>query len=59
VLLATGSRRDDHERICPRSEVALRYDASSEVDTTTPERRGQWVVERPTHWGELPWVEHD
>jgi uncharacterized cupin superfamily protein len=57
VLLATGNRRDDLERVYPRSEVALRYDASSEVDTTEPERRGRWEVQRPSHWDELPWAE--
>jgi uncharacterized cupin superfamily protein len=57
VILATGNRRDDLERVSPRSEVALRYDASSDVDTTDPERRGRWEVERPRHWDELPWAE--
>ena len=57
VILATGNRRDDLERVCPRSEVALRYDAGSEVDTTDPERRGRWEVRRPAHWDELPWAE--
>ena len=40
VILATGNRRDDLERVCPRSEVALRYDAGSEVDTTDPSAEG-------------------
>ncbi len=56
VILATGNRRDDLERVYPRSEVALRYDAGSAVDTTEPERRGQWQVRRPEHWEELPWA---
>ena len=30
VILATGNRRDDFERVSPRSEVALRYDAGSD-----------------------------
>ena len=48
VILATGNRRDDLERVSRRSEVALRYDAGSEVDTTEPERRGRWEVQRPS-----------
>ena len=50
VILATGNRRDDLERVSPPSEVALRYDAG-------PERRGRWEVHRPEHWDELPWAE--
>jgi len=57
VILATGNRRDDLERVYPGSEVALRYDAGSEVDTTNPERRGTWELERPKNWDELPWAE--
>jgi uncharacterized cupin superfamily protein len=55
VILATGNRRDDLERISPRSETALRYGAGSEVTTTDPERRGEWEVKRPDRWYELPW----
>ncbi|MGH3021861.1 MAG: cupin domain-containing protein [Gaiellaceae bacterium] len=57
VILATGNRRDDLERVYRRSEVALRYDAGPDVDTTDPERRGRWEVRRPKHWDELPWAE--
>jgi len=57
VILATGNRRDDLERISPRSDAALRYDAGTEVDGTEPERRGRWVVQRPKDWDELPWTE--
>jgi len=32
VILATGNRRDDLERVNRRSEAALRYDAGTEVD---------------------------
>ena len=59
VILATGNRRDDLERVYPRSEVALRYDAGSEVDTTTPERRGNWQVKRPEDWEALPWADQE
>ena len=57
VILATGNRRDDHERLSCRSEVALRYDAGTEVDGVDPERRGSWQVRRPENWDELPWAE--
>jgi len=57
VIVATGNRRDDLVRVYPRSEVALRYDAGSEVDTTEPERRGTWEVRRPRCWDDLPWAE--
>ena len=57
ILIATGSRRDDHERVHPRSEAALRYDAGTEVDMEEPARRGRWEVERPRGWDELLWAE--
>ena len=56
VILATGNRRDDLERVSLRSEVALRYEAGSDVDTENPERRGTWEVRRPARWDELPWA---
>jgi uncharacterized cupin superfamily protein len=56
VLLATGNRRDDLERVYPRSETALRYDAATEVTTSQPKRRGSWEVARPEGWDELPWA---
>ena len=55
VLVATGNRRDDLERVYLRSELALRHEASSPVDTEAPERRGVWEVKRPERWDELPW----
>ena len=58
VILATGNRRSDLERVYPRSEVALRYGAGSEVDTAHPERKGSWEVRRPELWETLPWAEH-
>ena len=57
VILATGNRRDDLERVHGGSEVAARYDAGSDVVTTDPERRGRWDVRRPERWDELPWAE--
>ena len=57
VILATGNRRDDLERVCPYSEAAFRHDAGVPESATAPERRGQWVVQRPGRWEELPWGE--
>jgi len=57
VILATGNRSEHLERICPRSDAALRHGASSEVTTTTPARRGQWEVKRPSGWESLPWAQ--
>ena len=56
VILATGNRRDDLERVHPRSEAALRHGAGTQVDMAEPERRGRWEVRRPRHWDELPWA---
>lgn len=57
VILATGNRRDDLERVYLASEVARRYDAAPEVDTTRPAPRGRWEVRRPDCWDELPWAD--
>jgi uncharacterized cupin superfamily protein len=57
VILATGNRREDLERVYRRSAAALRYGAGSEVETKSPERRGHWQVKRPQGWGVLPWAE--
>ena len=56
VILATGNRRDDLERIYPHSEVALHHGAGSELTTTAPERHGRWEVRHPKDWDELPWA---
>jgi uncharacterized cupin superfamily protein len=63
VLVCTGNRDLNDEtfwRVSKRSEVALRYGASVERDTSSdaeanPPWRGRWRVERPETWNELPW----
>jgi uncharacterized cupin superfamily protein len=62
VLLCAGNRDFNDEtfwRICPRSDVALRYGASVEQDVDCDEAnvpwRGRWRVQRPETWNELPW----
>ena len=65
VVVATGNRDFDDEtfwREYRRSEVALRYGASVESDTTSGAEgnvpgRDQWRVERPKSWSKLPWIE--
>jgi uncharacterized cupin superfamily protein len=56
ILLATGNRRDDLERVHPRSETAARFDASSDGTVAEPPKRGQWEVKRPEGWDNLPWA---
>jgi uncharacterized cupin superfamily protein len=63
ILLCTGNRDLNEEtfwRISKRSEVALRYGASVERDTTSDAEanapwREHWRVERPETWSQLPW----
>ena len=63
VLLCAGNRDLDDEtfwRVAKRSEVALRYGASVEQDTSEDTEasapfRDRWRVERPECWDELPW----
>jgi uncharacterized cupin superfamily protein len=64
VLLCSGNRDFDDEtfwRVYQRSEVALRFGASVEKDASwddEPDRSsGEWRVERPERWAELPWSE--
>ena len=62
VILATGNRRDDFERVNPRSELAQSHGASEETETTSDAEsdapyRGEWRVERPREWEKLPWSE--
>ena len=64
VILGAGNRDFDDDtfwRVRKRSEVALRYGASVESDTPagaeeTAPSSGEWRVERPDRWEELPWA---
>ena len=49
ILLATGNRRDDLERVRPESEVAREHGAIRDD-------WGPWTVARPAGWEELPWA---
>ena len=63
VLVCAGNRDlndDTFWRDYRRSDVALRYGASVERDTSSDAEanaplRGRWRVERPESWRELPW----
>jgi hypothetical protein len=63
LLLCAGNRDLNDEtfwRIYKRSDLALRYGASVERDTSSGAEanapwRDRWRVERPETWGELPW----
>jgi quercetin dioxygenase-like cupin family protein len=60
VILGAGNRDFDDEtfwRVYKRSEVALRYGAGLETETTweNAPSAGEWRLERPDGWSELPW----
>ena len=63
VPVCAGNRDLDDEtfwRLYKRSEVALRYGASVEQETSSSAEanaafRDRWRVERPENWSELPW----
>jgi uncharacterized cupin superfamily protein len=63
VLVCAGNRDLNDEtfwRVYKRSDVALRYGASVEQDTSSDAEanapfRDRWRVERPEGWSELPW----
>ena len=59
VVFMTGSRRDDLAVVYPRSELALRYGAGVEQETTKPAEAyapyPKWQPGRPPTWIGLPW----
>jgi uncharacterized cupin superfamily protein len=59
VILGTGNRTEDVVIVRPRSELALRYGAGVEEETTSfPHAKyGPWRLERPKPWDELPWAD--
>ena len=60
VVLMAGARSDDEELLYPVSELAARYGASVEVETSDPkEAYGPFEPprrERPAYWDTLPWA---
>jgi uncharacterized cupin superfamily protein len=62
VILGTGNRSGDLQRVYLRAELALRYGAGVETETSSGAEanapfRDSWRVERPERWNELPWAE--
>jgi uncharacterized cupin superfamily protein len=60
VIFMAGSRSDDWRVVYPVSELAARYGASAEKETSDP---GEAYVgfepsrrERPSYWDRLPWA---
>ena len=61
VILMVGTRGDDWNVVYPVSELAARYDASVDEETSSPDRAygGRFEPsrrERPSYWDRLPWA---
>ena len=62
VIFMTGARSDDQQLLYPVSELAARYGASVEEETSDPRQaytRAQFEPsrrERPSYWDRLPWA---
>ena len=60
VMLMVGTRSEDMQVRYPVSELAARYGASVEEETSDPEQafaqfeQGHWA--RPSSWDRLPWA---
>jgi uncharacterized cupin superfamily protein len=60
VVLAVGARGEQEQLRYPKSELAARYGASAEADTTDPQeayaRFDRPQPARPDYWETLPWA---
>ena len=60
IVLAVGARPEPERLRYPRSELAARYDASADEDTTEPReayaRFDRPQPARPDYWDQLPWA---
>lgn len=60
ILLAVGARHEPEHLRYPASELAARYGASADAETTSPEeayaRFDPPQPGRPDYWNELPWA---
>ena len=60
IVLAVGARREPERLRYPHSELAERYGASAEADTTEPQeayaRFERPEPKRPDYWNEVPWA---
>jgi uncharacterized cupin superfamily protein len=61
VILMAGARSEDERGLYPVSEIAARYGASADEETTDLRQayarfgqHGRWG--RPSYWGALPWA---
>ena len=59
VILMAGARTEDEQLHYPVSELAGRYGASAEEETSDPDqayaRFEQFELKRPSSWDRLPW----
>ena len=61
VILMAGTRSEDEQLLYPVSELAARYGAGVEEETTNPDEAyvGRFEPsrrERPSYWDSLPWA---
>lgn len=60
VVLMTGARSEDEQLLYPVSDLAARYGASAEAETSDPKRAYARFEpprrERPPSWNQLPWA---
>jgi uncharacterized cupin superfamily protein len=60
VILMVGARSEDEQLLYPVSELAARYGASAEEETTDPKQAYAKFERarpgRPSYWGRLPWA---
>ena len=61
VILMVGARGDDWNVVYPVSDLAARYGASADEETTDPNRAYEPRFEpsrrgRPSYWDRLPWA---
>ena len=60
VILMAGGRSEDWRVLYPVSELAARYGASAEEETSDPDKAYVGFEpsrrERPSYWDRLPWA---
>ena len=60
VILMAGARSEDMQLLYPVSELAARYGASAEEETSDPKQAYARFEPsrraRPSYWGRLPWA---
>jgi uncharacterized cupin superfamily protein len=60
LILMVGARSEEEQLLYPVSELAARYGASAEEETSDPEqayaRSEELRLGRPSYWNRLPWA---